>query len=216
MRGTLSQSCSPREPLTTKTPAPRKRGEGDPCYTNERIREDNTMAQTGTSEAPKEKPKDASASVIAQHAATLKALPFSDTRDFDDADARLSRHAGKCQDHHAAGQGGLEPRALRLPVRRKGAADRRPQPVAAVAPQHEPRPVRGGARRLSDPRSRHRQHDADRGRQRRDRGGHADLDRRRARRDGALFRASRQTPGRRRDLHPHPYRPLGRRARRAR
>src|SRR6195256_1113626 len=32
-----------------------------------------------------ETPKDASASVVAQHAATLKALPFSDTRDFDDA-----------------------------------------------------------------------------------------------------------------------------------
>src|SRR3954462_418956 len=32
-----------------------------------------------------EKPKDASASVLAQHAATLQALPFSDTRDFDDA-----------------------------------------------------------------------------------------------------------------------------------
>src|SRR5260370_1550355 len=39
------------------------------------------MTQTGTSEAP----KDASASVVAQHAATLKALPFSDTGDFDDA-----------------------------------------------------------------------------------------------------------------------------------
>jgi alkyl sulfatase BDS1-like metallo-beta-lactamase superfamily hydrolase len=47
------------------------------------------MTQTGTSEAPKETsketPKDASASVVAQHAATLKALPFSDMRDFDDA-----------------------------------------------------------------------------------------------------------------------------------
>src|SRR5260370_33326127 len=44
------------------------------------------MTQTGISEAPlKETPKDASASVVAQHAATLKALPFSDTRDFDDA-----------------------------------------------------------------------------------------------------------------------------------
>ncbi|MDB5612192.1 MAG: hypothetical protein JWP25_9092 [Bradyrhizobium sp.] len=43
------------------------------------------MTQTGTSEAPKENPKEASASVVAQHAATLKALPFSDTRDFDDA-----------------------------------------------------------------------------------------------------------------------------------
>jgi alkyl sulfatase BDS1-like metallo-beta-lactamase superfamily hydrolase len=30
-------------------------------------------------------PKDAAASVVTQHAATLKALPFSDTRDFDDA-----------------------------------------------------------------------------------------------------------------------------------
>ncbi len=43
------------------------------------------MSQTAAAELPKEMPKDASASVIAQHAATLKALPFSDTRDFDDA-----------------------------------------------------------------------------------------------------------------------------------
>jgi linear primary-alkylsulfatase len=42
------------------------------------------MTQTGT-ETTKESPKDATASVIAQHAAVLKALPFSDTRDFDDA-----------------------------------------------------------------------------------------------------------------------------------
>src|SRR6266403_902279 len=39
------------------------------------------MTPTGTNEAPRE----ASASVVAQHAATLKALPFSDTGDFDDA-----------------------------------------------------------------------------------------------------------------------------------
>src|SRR3981189_468077 len=39
------------------------------------------MTQSGTSEAPKE----ASVSVVARHAATLKALPFSDTADFDDA-----------------------------------------------------------------------------------------------------------------------------------
>src|SRR5258708_19299084 len=39
------------------------------------------MAQTG----PNEIPKDASVSVVAQHAATLKVLPFSDTRDFDEA-----------------------------------------------------------------------------------------------------------------------------------
>jgi alkyl sulfatase BDS1-like metallo-beta-lactamase superfamily hydrolase len=39
------------------------------------------MTQTGSSEVP----KDASAPVVAQHAATLKALPFSDTRDFEEA-----------------------------------------------------------------------------------------------------------------------------------
>jgi alkyl sulfatase BDS1-like metallo-beta-lactamase superfamily hydrolase len=39
------------------------------------------MTQTGTNAVP----KDASASVIARHAATLKALPFSDTRDFEEA-----------------------------------------------------------------------------------------------------------------------------------
>ncbi len=39
------------------------------------------MTQTGTSETPKE----ASASVVARHATTLKTLPFSDTRDFDEA-----------------------------------------------------------------------------------------------------------------------------------
>jgi alkyl sulfatase BDS1-like metallo-beta-lactamase superfamily hydrolase len=40
---------------------------------------------TMTEAISSEKPKDASASVVAQHAATLQALPFSDTRDFDDA-----------------------------------------------------------------------------------------------------------------------------------
>jgi alkyl sulfatase BDS1-like metallo-beta-lactamase superfamily hydrolase len=39
------------------------------------------MSEIATSEAS----KDASASVVARHAATLKALPFSDTRDFEDA-----------------------------------------------------------------------------------------------------------------------------------
>jgi alkyl sulfatase BDS1-like metallo-beta-lactamase superfamily hydrolase len=43
------------------------------------------MTQTGTAELAKKTPKQASAPVIAQHAATLKALPFSDTRDFDEA-----------------------------------------------------------------------------------------------------------------------------------
>src|SRR5258706_6013904 len=44
------------------------------------------MSEIATTEAPKE----ASASVVAQHAATLKALPFSDTRDFEDASRGLS------------------------------------------------------------------------------------------------------------------------------
>jgi alkyl sulfatase BDS1-like metallo-beta-lactamase superfamily hydrolase len=51
-----------------------------------------------------EAPKDASASVITQHAATRAALPFSDTRDFDDAsrgflgtleNARITSEAGR-------------------------------------------------------------------------------------------------------------------------
>src|SRR3979409_852836 len=52
------------------------------------MRERTSMTQIAGVETPKETtkemPKDASASVTAQHAATLKALPFSDTRDFDD------------------------------------------------------------------------------------------------------------------------------------
>src|SRR5882762_2658614 len=43
------------------------------------------MNETTAAEAPRETPKQASAPVVAQHAATLKALPFSDTRDFDEA-----------------------------------------------------------------------------------------------------------------------------------
>jgi alkyl sulfatase BDS1-like metallo-beta-lactamase superfamily hydrolase len=43
------------------------------------------MPQTAIREVPVETPKDASPSVIAQHAAMLDALPFSDTSDFDDA-----------------------------------------------------------------------------------------------------------------------------------
>ena len=64
----------------------------------------NKMTQTGNAEAPRETPKDASAPVVAQHAATLKALPFSDTRDFDEAargflgtveNARITKAQGK-------------------------------------------------------------------------------------------------------------------------
>ncbi|MCC8955946.1 MBL fold metallo-hydrolase [Bradyrhizobium sp. Pear77] len=43
------------------------------------------MTQTIAGETSHELPKAASAPVIAQHEATLKALPFADTRDFDDA-----------------------------------------------------------------------------------------------------------------------------------
>ena len=43
------------------------------------------MTQAATSEIPVETPKDATASVVAQQAAMLNALPFSDTADFDDA-----------------------------------------------------------------------------------------------------------------------------------
>ena len=106
--------------------------------------------------------------------------------------ARLHCQPRQGTGHRAGRARGLEPRALRLPRPRGGPAHGRPQPVAAVAPQHASRPVRGGARRLPDARARYRQHDADRGRHGRHRGGYADLDRRRARGDGALFPASRQ------------------------
>jgi linear primary-alkylsulfatase len=43
------------------------------------------MTQTAAGEASQQVPKAASPSVIARHEAMLKALPFSDTRDFDDA-----------------------------------------------------------------------------------------------------------------------------------
>src|SRR5580698_7550430 len=42
---------------------------------------ETTVTQSLSGEAP----KGASASVVKQHAATLATLPFSDTRDFDDA-----------------------------------------------------------------------------------------------------------------------------------
>ncbi len=43
------------------------------------------MSQTASRAAASEMPKDASASVVAQHEAMRKALPFEDTADFDDA-----------------------------------------------------------------------------------------------------------------------------------
>jgi alkyl sulfatase BDS1-like metallo-beta-lactamase superfamily hydrolase len=43
------------------------------------------MIQANIGEAVQESPKAASASVVAENAATLKALPFTDTADFDDA-----------------------------------------------------------------------------------------------------------------------------------
>ena len=43
------------------------------------------MTEAAVSGMPKQTPKEASASVVAQQQAVLKALPFSDTADFDDA-----------------------------------------------------------------------------------------------------------------------------------
>jgi alkyl sulfatase BDS1-like metallo-beta-lactamase superfamily hydrolase len=43
------------------------------------------MSQSAASEAPIERPKEASSAVIAQQLAVREALPFSDTADFDDA-----------------------------------------------------------------------------------------------------------------------------------
>jgi alkyl sulfatase BDS1-like metallo-beta-lactamase superfamily hydrolase len=43
------------------------------------------MTEAPVTEIPRETPKEASPAVMAQNAAMLKALPFSDTRDFDDA-----------------------------------------------------------------------------------------------------------------------------------
>jgi alkyl sulfatase BDS1-like metallo-beta-lactamase superfamily hydrolase len=43
------------------------------------------MSEIDTGGAPKESPKEASPSVVAQHRAMQEALPFSDTADFDDA-----------------------------------------------------------------------------------------------------------------------------------
>ena len=78
------------------------------------------MSQSATTETL---PKDASAPVIAQHAATLKALPFSNVRDFDDAARGFLGTVENAEDHVAAGQGGLESGALRLPLRGTSPAD---------------------------------------------------------------------------------------------
>ena len=43
------------------------------------------MTEASVGLAPTECPKEASRAVIAQHEAVLKALPFDDTADFDDA-----------------------------------------------------------------------------------------------------------------------------------
>ena len=65
------------------------------------------MTQPASGERPIESPKDASASVIAQHAATLKALPFSDTRDFDDASRGF---LGTVENAHIANPQGIRGR----------------------------------------------------------------------------------------------------------
>src|SRR3954466_13069882 len=69
------------------------------------------MTNTTAAEAPKETPKQASAPVIAQHAATLEALPFSDTRDFDDAKRGFLGTVENARIANPQGRGGwtLEP-----------------------------------------------------------------------------------------------------------
>ena len=102
------------------------------------------MTQT-TSGTPKESPKQASAPVIAQHAATLKALPFSDTRDFDDAERGFlgTIENAKVTSPQGRTVWSLEPYGFLAAEEAPATVD--PEPVAAVAPQHASRPVRGGA-----------------------------------------------------------------------
>ena len=178
------------------------------------------MTQPGTSEACREAlkqtPKDASASVVAQHAATLKALPFSDTRDFDDASrgflgtlehARIASAQGRVVwslEPYGFLSDDKAPPTVDPSLWRQSRLNMNHGLFEVVPGVYQVRGLDIANMTLIE------------GDTRRDRGGYADLDRRRARRDGALFPAPRKTPGRGCHLHPHPHRPLGWRARRAR
>ena len=174
------------------------------------------MTETTAAEAPKETPKQASAPVIAQHAATLKALPFSDTRDFDDAkrgflgtieNARITNPQGRVVwslEPYGFLAAEEAPPTVDPSLWRQSRLNMNHGLFEVVPGVYQVRGLDIANMTLIE------------GDKRRDRGGHADLDRGCPRRDGIVLPAPRQAPGRRRDLHPHPYRPLGRRARRAR
>ncbi len=142
-------------------------------------------------QASTETPKDASAPVIAQHAATLKALPFSDTRDFDDAARGFL--------------GSLEHAKITTP---QGRTVWSLEPYAFLGEEKAPPTVDPSLWRQSRLNMNHGLFEVvpgvyqvrgldianmtlDRRRHRRDRAGYADLDRGRAGGDGALLPASR-------------------------
>jgi len=84
------------------------------------------MTQKGTAKHPRKHPYRLSPSMRAM----LKALPFSDTNDFDDA-SRGFIGTLKCADRLGAGQGGRGARGgLRLSADSGGSRDGRSKPVA--------------------------------------------------------------------------------------
>ncbi len=95
---------------------------------------------------------------------------------------------------HRRRAGGLEPRSLRFLAGEEAPPTVNPSlwRQSRLNMHHGLFEVVPG--RLPGARARYRQHDADRGRYRGHRRGHADLDRRCARRNGALFQASRLPP----------------------
>ena len=180
------------------------------------VRENNTMTATATSEAPKEMPKQASASVVAQQAAMLQALPFSDTRDFDEAargymgtleHARIANAQGRVVwslEAYGFLSDEKAPATVNPSLWRQSRLNMNHGLFEVVPGVYQIRGLDIANMTLIE---------GDTGVDRR---GYPDLDRRRARRDGALFQAPWTAEGLRGDLHPHPYRSLGRRARRAR
>ncbi len=103
------------------------------------------MTQPATRDTSHQARRRQSAPVIAQHAATLKALPFSDTSDFDDAARGFLGTIENAGVTSAQGRAvwSLEPYGFLSEEMAPPTVD--PQPVAAVATQHASRPVRGRA-----------------------------------------------------------------------
>ena len=161
-------------------------------------------------------PKAATATTESANAAVRQAMAIIDKRDIEDATrgklAELSDPLVKAADGRIV----WDTQALRLPEGRR-AGHGQPQPVAAAAAERGAGAVQGDRRRLPDPRLRHRQHDAGRGRHRLDRDRHpADAPTWRGRAEAGDGHAEEQQAGGRGDLHAQPRRPLRRRARRGR